>query len=95
MSLIQTLIRVFREKTMRIINSSWMSFENEKIQTISTQLYYVFTECHNYIKVGDRDSLQKIISEMVEHRLDNPKLVPYVPSFSPIKGIKTPPRIYR
>ncbi len=70
-------------------------FENEKIQTISTQLYYVFTECHDYIKVGDRDSLQKIISEMVEHRLDNPKLVPYVPSFSPIKGIKTPPRIYR
>ena len=70
-------------------------FENEKIQTISTQLYYVFTECHEYIKVGDRDSLQKIINEMVEHRLDNPKLVPYVPSFSPIKGRKTPPRIYR
>ena len=70
-------------------------FENERIQTISTQLYYVFTECHDDIKVGDRDSLQKIIGEMVEHRLDNPKLVPYVPSFSPIKGRKTPPRIYR
>ena len=70
-------------------------FENEKIQTISTQLYYVFNGCHDDIKVGDRDSLRIIIDQMVEHRLDNPKLVPYVPSFSPIKGIKTPPRIYR
>jgi len=70
-------------------------FENEKIRTICIQLYYVFTECHDYIKVGDRDSLQKIISEMVEHRLDNPTLAPYVPSFSPIKGRKTAPRIYR
>ena len=70
-------------------------FENEKIQTISTQLYYVFNGRHDDIKVGDRDSLRIIIDQMVEHRLDNPKLVPYVPSFSPIKGINTPPRIYR
>ena len=60
-----------------------------------TQLYYVFNGCHDDIKVGDRDSLRIIIDQMVEHRLDNPKLVRYVPSFSPIKGIKTPPRIYR
>ena len=70
-------------------------FENEKIQTISTQLYYVFTGCHDDIKVGDRDSLRIIIDQMVEHRLDNPKLVSYVPSLNPVKGRKTPPRIYR
>ena len=55
-------------------------FEYEKIQTISTQLYNVFYECHRNIKVGDRDCLKKIIDEMVKFRLDDSRLDKYVPT---------------
>ena len=71
-------------------------FEYEKIETISTQLYYVFTECHMSIELGDRDMLQKIIDEMVKHRLDDTRLNSYV-STSRLKKrrLKKPPRMYR
>jgi len=71
-------------------------FEYEKIQTISTQLYSVFTECHMNIKVGDRDMLKKIIDEMVKFRLDDSRLDKYVPTLDRKKPrLKKQPRIYR
>ena len=71
-------------------------FEYEKIQTISTQLYNVFYECHMNIKVGDRDMLKKIIDEMVKYRLDDSRLDKYVPTLERKKPrLKKQPRIYR
>ena len=71
-------------------------FEHEKIQTISTQLYNVFYECHMNIKLGDRDCLKKIIDEMVKFRLDDERLDKYVPTLNLKKPrLKKQPRIYR
>ena len=71
-------------------------FENEKIQTISTQLYNVFYECHMNIKVGDRDMLKKIIDEMVKFRLDDERLDKYVPTLDRKKPrLKKIHRVYR
>ena len=71
-------------------------FEYEKIQTISTQLYSVFYECHMNINVGDRDMLKKIIDEMVKFRLDDSRLDKYVPTLDRKKPrLKKQPRIYR
>ena len=71
-------------------------FEYEKIETISTQLYYIFTECHISIQLGDRDCLKKIIDEMVKHRLDDSRLDSYVAtSHLKKRRLKKQPRIYR
>ena len=50
-------------------------FENERFELFVHSLFVSLNPY--YIKVGDRDSLEKIISEMVEHRLDNPTLVTF------------------